>query len=127
MPRSGSGKSRVEAILMDIQAEHYSLLEMLDEVLEAAADDTKRDLADDSLYARAHHRVEMMRDLPDCQLRGHLNLLEKELEQAIALDLAHTAGDRVRKALAPIRDKVHSVSFRAHDLMEKLKGGHDAA
>lgn len=123
MPKTGSGKNRAEAILMDIQASHAELILQLDEILEHASKDTQQDLRDDGRYAAVHKRVEIMQDLPDCQLRGHLNLLAKELCAAIADDLGHTAGDAVRKAVAPLRDKVNAIQQRAHDAMNQLKGG----
>lgn len=127
MSKIGSGRSRVMEILLDVQASHTRLLHTIDQVQAQANADTLQDLRDDQLYARALQRIEIMQDLPDSQLRGHLNLLAREMRRALRDDLSHTSGDAVRRAVQPIRDAVNDVAMRAHELIGLLGGNnHDA-
>ena len=120
MSKVGSGRSRVIEILLDQQSLHRKFIAVTDQILAATDTDTIQDLRDDAEYAAVHKRVEIMMDLPDCQLRAHLNKLHKELAAAIADDLSYTAGSDVRALIQPLRDEVDLLSRRSYDLLGTL-------
>jgi len=121
MSKVGTGRSRVIEILLDQQATHRKFIELTDQILAETDADTLQDLRDDGRYAAVHKRVEIMRDLPDHLLRGHLNKLHEELAQAISDDLSHTAGNHVRKLIQPLRSAIDGLADRGRALLEKLQ------
>lgn len=117
----GTGRTRVINILLDEQASHRRFIELTDQILAETDKDTLQDLRDDGRYAAVHKRVEVMMDLPDALLRGHLNKLHGELAEAIADDLSHTAGSNARALIQPLRDEIDSFSTRSRDLLGTLQ------
>jgi len=120
MHKKGSGKNRVEAVLMDIIASSEKLTSKVDEMLVSSIKDSQQDLRDDVGYAVVHKRVELMHSLPDNLLRGHVPLLDKELSAAIQDDLSRTSGDEIRHELQQLRDMIKCHVCEAQVLMTQI-------